>query len=227
MDGDWPLPNLRFVISGATLTGLIGVRFWKLAGEHDVTVGPPGRRDFWCLADVAKFDEHRMGVVLRHNPTAHHGTAKGMLLMAIFPHWGHLLQVGQHRFDHPSPDVPAHAPGRDIDHPGRGLEEIQFWHLTKLVSKLRARNDGMEKGRVHGVHGIFQDLQPVARIEILLAGDEPVARSVEAIVTGEGWLLVRWSHVGKHDALILVGRVGAVTEPVFQRALYWLAWGLQ
>src|SRR5262249_18685196 len=161
MDGDRPLPNLRLVISRATLTGLIGARFWELAGEHDVTVGPPGWRHSWRLADVAEFNEHRVGVVLRHNPTAHHGTAKGMLLMAIFPHRRHLLQVGQHRFDHPGPDVLAHAPGCNIDHTGRGLEEIQFWHLTKLVSKLRARDDGMEKRRVHVVHGIFQHLHPV------------------------------------------------------------------
>src|SRR5262245_50348148 len=56
MDGDRPLPNLRLIISRATLTGLIGVRFWKLAGEHDVTVGPPGWRGSWCLTDVAEFD---------------------------------------------------------------------------------------------------------------------------------------------------------------------------
>src|SRR5262249_23069697 len=113
MDGDGPLPDLGLVIPGATLTGLVRVRFWQLAGEHDVTVGPPGGCDSWRLAHMAEFDEHRVGVVLRHNPTAHHGTVKGVLLMAIFPHRRYLLQVGQHGFDHAGPDVLAHAPRRD------------------------------------------------------------------------------------------------------------------
>ena len=78
--------------------------------------------------------------------------------MAIFPDRGHLLQVGQDVFHHARPDIVPHSARRHIDHADRGLSEIQFRHLAKLVGKLRAADDGMEKRRVDGVHGVFQDL---------------------------------------------------------------------
>src|SRR6202035_5568590 len=44
----------------------------ELAGEHDVTVGPPCRGPTFGLADMPKLDEHCVRVVLGRDPAAHH-----------------------------------------------------------------------------------------------------------------------------------------------------------
>ncbi len=93
VDGDWPLRDLCLIVAGLPLTGLVGIR-GKLAGEHDGAIGPPGGRDAFGLADVTEFEEHRVGIVNRHDPAAHHRAAEGMLLVAGFPDRSDLLQVG-------------------------------------------------------------------------------------------------------------------------------------
>ena len=77
------------------------------------------------------------------------------------------------------------------------------------------------------IHGVFHDLQPVARIEIFLARDEPVARPDEAIVHRERRLLVGRTQIGEDDAVMLAGRIGAVAQPVLQRAVRRLARGFE
>src|SRR5439155_24207758 len=99
--------------------------------------------------------------------------------------------------------------------------------FAKLLSKLSGSDDGVEKRCMDRVHGVFQDLQPVTRIEIFLARDETIARPGEAVVHRERWLLVRRAHIGKHDPVILVDGVGTVTETALQRAVRRLTWGLQ
>jgi hypothetical protein len=85
----------------------------------------------------------------------------------------------------------------------------------------------MEKRRVHGIHGIFQDLQPVARIIILLARDELVSRSRKAVIDRERRLYVGRPHVGKDDAIILMRGIGPMTEPVLQGTVCRFTRGLQ
>ena len=104
VDGNGPLSDLRLIISGATLAGLVRVGVWKLAREHDGAIGPP-LRGALRLTHVSKFDEHRVGIIHRHDPAAHHGPTEGMLAHAIFPNRRHLLQVGRNDFYHPGPDV--------------------------------------------------------------------------------------------------------------------------
>src|SRR2546428_11733604 len=87
VDGNGPLTDLGLIVAGLPLARLVGIS-GELAGEHDVTIGPPRWRGAWSLADVPKFDEHGTGVVHGHNPAAHPGTAEGILLVAIFPDWG-------------------------------------------------------------------------------------------------------------------------------------------
>jgi hypothetical protein len=110
--------------------------------------------------------------------------------------------------------------------PTGGLDEVQFRYLAELLGELRAADNGMKERRVNGIHGVLHDLQPVARIEILLAGDESIAGPLEAIIQRERRLLVRRPHVPEHDPFVLMGWVGALAEPVFQRAVGWLARGL-
>jgi hypothetical protein len=109
-----------------------------------------------------------------------------------------------------------------------GFEEVEFRQHAELVGEHRARNDGVEERRVHRIHGVFQDLQPVARIEILSPRHQPHAGSrQQTIVGGERRHLLRRPHVGEHDAVRLVRRVRAVAQPVLQRAVGRLAGRLQ
>src|SRR5262249_29721223 len=73
------------------------------------------------------------------------------------------------------------------------------------------------------VHGIFEDLEPIARIEVFAARDESIARATEAVVERKGWPLLWRTHVREHDAVVLVDRIGAVAEPILERARRWLA----
>ena len=146
-----------------------------------------------------------------------------MRLVAIFPDRRHLLQVGQDILDHPCPDVVADPAGGDIDHPHRRFDEVQLRQHAELVGKYRAADDRMEKRRMDRVHRIFQDLQPVARIEVFLARNEPKARPAEAVVYRERRLPVGRPQIGKDDAVVLVGRISPVIEPILEGALRRLA----
>ena len=53
VDRDRALRHLGLVITGVALGELIGIRS-ELAGEHEVAVGPPGRRDTFALAHMAE-----------------------------------------------------------------------------------------------------------------------------------------------------------------------------
>src|SRR5262245_50678371 len=91
VDGNGPLTNLGLIVTRLPLARLVGVS-GKLAGGH-VSIRPPHRRGAWGLTHMPELNEHGMGVVRRHDPTAHHRTAEGMLLVTIFPDRAHLLQV--------------------------------------------------------------------------------------------------------------------------------------
>src|SRR5207248_2329175 len=134
VDGDGPLRHLGLVVTGAPLTFLVGFR-GELAGEHDAAIGPPSRGHTFGLADMPELDEHRVGVVLGHDPAAHHRAAEWMLLAAIFPNRSYLLQVGHDILDHPRPDVVPDPPGGDIDYAHRRLDEVQLRQYPELVSK--------------------------------------------------------------------------------------------
>src|SRR5208282_712367 len=114
VDRDRPLRDLGFEVTGVPLTFLVGFR-GELAGEHDAAIGPPRRGHTVGLADMPELDEHRIGVVLGHDPAAHHRAAEWMLLAAVFPNRRHLLQVGHDILDHPRPDVVPNPAGGDID----------------------------------------------------------------------------------------------------------------
>src|SRR5713226_5687265 len=87
-------------------------------------------------------------VVQWHDPAAHHRAAKRMLPVAVFPDRGHLLQVGQHGLDHPRPDIVPDPPGRDINHPDGGLDELELGQYPELVGKDRAADDRVKKRRM-------------------------------------------------------------------------------
>src|SRR5262249_33669980 len=113
VDSNGSLTDLGLVVARLPLPHLVGIS-GELAGEHDVTISPPRRRGAWGLAHMPELNEHSIGVVHGHNPAAHHGAAKGVLLMAIFPDRGYLLQIRQDVFHHARPDIVPHSAGRHI-----------------------------------------------------------------------------------------------------------------
>jgi cytochrome c peroxidase len=89
VDCDWPLRDLRLVVAGLSLTGLVGFGGKLATGDHIRAIGPPCGRDTCGLADMAEFDEHRIGVVLRHDPPAQHRTAEPRIEHQFDEAYGH------------------------------------------------------------------------------------------------------------------------------------------
>src|SRR6516162_10646140 len=131
---------------------------------------------------MAEFDEHCIGVVLRHDPSAHHRTTEPMLLVAGLPDRGNLLQVRQNGFDHPRPDILSHPPRPNVDHAYWRLDELQFRQYAKLLGELGAADDGVEKRRMGGIHRVLHGLQPVAWIEYFGPGIQPIAWPDKAVI---------------------------------------------
>jgi len=77
------------------------------------------------------------------------------------------------------------------------------------------------------VHAVFLDLQPVARPDRALARRQLVARQAIGVEDRKIGLRLGWPHIGEHQPLVLVDRIGAVKEAVLQRAVGWLARGLE
>jgi len=144
VDGDWPLRDLCLIVAGPPLTGLLRIR-GKPAGEHNRAIGPPRGCDAFGLADMAEFDEHGIGVILRHDPAAHHWATERMLAVAILPDRTHLLQVRQDRFYHSDPDVALHSPCPNVHHAYWRLDKLQFRQHAKLFGEYCAADDGVEK----------------------------------------------------------------------------------
>src|SRR4029078_3866654 len=68
---------------------------------------------------------------------------------------------------------------------------------------------------------------PVTRVQIFLSRNKPVTWAGETVVHGEWRPLLGRSHVGEHNAGILMRGIGAVAQPVLQRTVGRLAWGLE
>lgn len=88
---------------------------------------------------------------------------------------------------------------------------------------LSAADDGVEKRCMGGIHRVLHGLQPVAWIEIFRARHEPIAWSDKAVIHWERRPPVGRPHIGKDDAAVLMGRIRAVIQPVFQGAIGRLA----
>jgi hypothetical protein len=146
-----------------------------------------------------------------------------MLVLAGLPDRRDLLEVGQHVLDRSRPDVVADPAGRNVNDSDRSLGEIQLGKHAELIGEHRAANDGVEERGVHRIHRVFEDLQPVARVEILLAGHHSKAGPDKAVIGRKRRLLLWRTEIGEQDAVRLVDRIGAVEQPIFQGAVGWLS----
>ena len=69
-----------------------------------------------------------------------------------------------------------------------------------------------------GVHGVLQDLEPVARVVVPLSGHHTVSLPLKGIKEGKIRNVLRGTHVGEDNALKLLDRVCAVAEPILEGA---------
>ena len=214
VDGYGPLADLGFVVRGLALLVFQVLGDRQLGGEHLLSVGPPCRCAFVRHADVPELQQHGVGIVLGDDPTAHHRAVELMGILAGLPDGRHLLQVRHDVLHHPHPDVVAHAPGGDVDHADWGLDEVQFGYHAEFFCELRSGDDGVEERCVDRVHGVLQNLQPVAGVVVLLAGNHAVPFPFVGVEQRERRHLVRRAHVGEYGAIVFMGRVGAVAQAV-------------
>ena len=77
------------------------------------------------------------------------------------------------------------------------------------------------------VHAVFFDLQPIALPDCRRAGDLAVAGEVVGIEDRKIGLLVGWAHIGEHQTVVLAHRVGAMAQPVLERAVGGLTRGFE
>ena len=100
-------------------------------------------------------------------------------------------------------------------HAHRRLDELQFRQYAELIGELGAADDGVEKRRMGGIHRVFHDLQPVARVKVFPPRHEAIPGPDKAVIHREKRPPVGRTHIGKDDAAVLMGGIGPVTEPVF------------
>ena len=77
------------------------------------------------------------------------------------------------------------------------------------------------------VHAVFFDLQPVALPDCRRAGDLAVAGQVVGVEDRKIGLLVGRAHIGEHQPVVLAHRVGAMAQPVLERAVGGLTRGFE
>ena len=124
------------------------------------------------------------------------------------------------------PDIVAPAPRGDVDHPRRGLAELGHRKLAPGIGELGEADPRVQEHRMRRVHHVLLHLEPVAGIGDVV-GHQPVVRHGQRVVGREFGPLVRRAHIGEDQPVMLLDRVGAVIEPVLERARRRLARRLQ
>ena len=151
------------------------------------------------------------------------GRRRGLLLRRVFDLARELVDVGRHEVGHAHPDQIAQPPRGDVHHAVGRLLPVQLGQRAEGLRELVAARDRVEERRVHRVHAVVLDLEPVARQRELARGHQPVARQVEGVVEREGRLLLGRPHVGEDEPAELVHRVRALAKPILERARRGLA----
>ena len=139
---------------------------------------------------------------------------------AVWPKFGKDGVVG------PDPDVVFPALGGDVHHAVRGRAEVVFRHRAPGFGELHTRDAGVEKYRVHRVHHVLVQLQPVARMPER-EGDQAVVGLLVGVEVRERRNAPRRSQVREDETAELSCRVRALRDGVPDRALVRLARGLE
>ena len=122
--------------------------------------------------------------------------------------------------------VLAPAPYRDVDHAGRGLHPLHGGDLSVHRLELHPEQAGVQEAEVDRVGLVLVDLEPVAG-GVANPRDSRGLGMLEGVEDGEGRAFLRWTHVGEHQAPPHLDRVGALAEPVADRAVGKLPGGVE
>ena len=212
MHDDGSLSDHRFVVSGSPLTLFRrALEYLALLENLDVVRSVPLRR-VGAFAEVRPRDHFGMRVVHRDAP-AEEGVAPEVAgsVSVDGVHRAGLGDVGQDVFLHARPDVCIH-PSRDgAVHRERAFVILHVAQHSPGVGELRPVDQGVQEHRVDGVDAVLRYLQPVAR-KGAGVGLHHGVRNLESVVDGELRSLRGWSEVGENDALVLEGRISALTD---------------
>ena len=133
------------------------------------------------------------------------------------------MQVGHDHLGRTDPDIAADAPHPDIHHAERVLAEIEIGDDTERSGEV----DAVEERGVHRIHGVLLHLDPIARQNVATPWRELVVVKLEGIVDRKRRLHVGRAHIGENQSFEFLDRVGAVPQPVLERAVGRLARRLQ
>ena len=162
-------------------------------------------------------DDAACPVVDRRGPACDSGPHVELGLLAVLPDMPDLGDVAEDDVVRAHPDVVAPAPRGDVDHARRGLAELGDRKLAPGVGELGEADPRMQEHRMRRVHHVFLHLEPVAGVGDVV-GHQPVVRHGQRVVRREVRAFVGRSHIGEHQTVVLLDRVGAVIEPVLERA---------
>ena len=176
--------------------------------------------------EVAHSEDHGVGVVDRHRPPRDRGPGEQALGVAVLPQRRGVPEVRQDGVVGTDPHVVVPALGGDVHHAVRGRAEVVLGHRAPGLGELHPHHPGMEEDRVHRVHHVLVQLQPVARVPER-EGDQAVFGLLVGIEVRERGDALGRSQVGEDEAGELARRVGALRDGVPDGALGRLARGFE
>ena len=144
----------------------------------------------------------------------------------VFPQRRGVPEVRQDGVIGANPDVVSPALGGDVHHAVRGRAEVVLRHRAPGFRELYPHHSGVEEHRVHRVHHVLVQLQPVARMPER-EGNQAVVGLLVGIEVRERRDVPGRSHVGEDEAGELARRVRPLRDGVSDGALGRLAGGLE
>ena len=154
-----------------------------------------------------------MGVVDRHRPARDRGPGEQALRVPVLPQRRGVPEVRQDGVVGADPDVVVPALGGDVHHAVRGRSEVVLRHRAPGFGELHPHHPGVEEHRVHRVHHVLVQLQPVARMPERERDQAVVGLLVGVEVRERGDVLGR-PHVGEDEAGELARRIRALGDGV-------------
>ena len=229
MHRDRPLAGLGVEIARDALAVLVGPRA-VLAEEVDAFGAASALVGIFAgvavRVEMPPADNAACLVVDRRRPAGDADPQIELRLLPVLPDMADLGDVAEDDVVRAHPDIVAPAPRGDVDHAGRRLAELRHRKLAPRIGELGEADPRVQEHGVRRVHHVLLHLEPVAGVGDVV-GHQPVARHGEGIQRGEAGPLVRRSHIGEDQPVMLLDRVGAVIEPVLERARRRLARRLQ
>ena len=168
--------------------------------------------------EVANPQDHRVRIVDRHRPSRDRGSSEQALGIAILPQRRGVSEVRQDGVVGSDPHIVAPALGGDVHHAVRGGAKVVLGDCAPGFGELHPDHAGMEEHRVHRIHHVLVQLQPVARMPEG-EGNQAVVGLIVGVEVRERGDGPRRSHVREDETGELAGRVRPLGDGVPDGAL--------